>query len=253
MSPIFDWVPGNGVTNPSAEQLGSGFSTESGSPRLPPQLASGFRDTMPKSGSLTRLFSMGKNTPSGVHAWRPAEAALAPSRARLRFGGRVSWDKSSKRLGRDQESLLWGIFGRFQWPKVPDSMGREPMKRWGFERSGLFARDPRDDPTPDRITLDGWYFGAWRWPTPQCAPQPLTLLEKTSWKHVSQGKESEGAGQSQQPSDWRGQPPDSVERSSTGGDLSDRPGIQVVFLVLPLAVLLPEQGAHEAKDRVDVK
>ena len=50
-----------------------------------------------------------------------------------------------------------------------------------------------------------------------------------------------------------GQPPASGERSSAGDDLSDHPGIQVVFLVLPLAVLLPEQGAHEAKDQVDVR
>ena len=50
-----------------------------------------------------------------------------------------------------------------------------------------------------------------------------------------------------------GQPSASGERSGAGDDLSDRPGIQVVFLVLPLAVLLPEQGPHEAKDRVDVR
>ena len=50
-----------------------------------------------------------------------------------------------------------------------------------------------------------------------------------------------------------GQPPASSERSSTDDDLSDRPGIQVVFLVLPLAVLVQKQSAHEAKDRVDVR
>ena len=44
------------MTNPSEERLGSGSSAESGSPRLPSRLVSGFRGVMSKSGPGTRLF-----------------------------------------------------------------------------------------------------------------------------------------------------------------------------------------------------
>ena len=44
------------MTNPSQERLGSGSSAESGSPRLPSRLVSGFRGVMSKSGPGTRLL-----------------------------------------------------------------------------------------------------------------------------------------------------------------------------------------------------
>ena len=73
------------------------------------------------------------------------------------------------------------------------------------------------------------------------ATHPLTLLEtlletKNTWKHAFPGKEPESADNlSDLPIDG-GQSPASGERSSAGDDLSDRSGIQVVFLVLPRTV-----------------
>ena len=140
-------------------------------------------------------------------------------RSGLAYGpwSRVSRDESSKGLGRNQESYS----GAFRL-------------RSGGTNQLRIASCPRGDATCVAVV--------------NSATRPLTLLEKKAPGNTPPKERN--------PRVWGnlrdlpidgGQPSACGERSSTGDDLSDCSGIQVVFLVLPLAVLLPEQGDHEAK------